>query len=265
MPPHCDNLASATDISFQEQRAEAGLRAWLNEPPQLEAFARLHHLLSRRFGCGVLSGPAHCGKTLILQAFWTQAARTDCRPVLLNGSGLDADSLLWELAAVCGLGLAPNESPRIVRLSVSDYFTGLLESGRQLVLLLDHADAMATDALHAFTRLLRPAESCGRLTVIWSARTPLAAGVREILLPLTELRIDVSPLSESATEAFVLQASGQPAGTFEPQAVAAIRQHSAGRLRRVDHLCRLAMLAAQADDRPVVTRELIDAAALELA
>ena len=63
----------------------------------------------------------------------------------------------------------------------------------------------------------------------------------------------------------MLQASGQPAGTFDGAAIAAIREHSAGRLRRVDHLCALALMAAQADGRATISRELIDAVALELA
>jgi hypothetical protein len=152
-----------------------------------------------------------------------------------------------------------------MRQMVSDSLQGVLESGRQLVLLLDHADALSGDALHAFCRVLRTAEATGRVTAIWGARMPLALAVRETLLPLTELKIEVNPLTERETEAYVLQASGQPAGTFDSAAISAIREHSAGRLRRVDHLCELALIAAQADERPTMTRELIDAVALELA
>lgn len=241
------------------------MRAWLNEPPQQEAFARMHHLLTRSFGCGLLNGPAHCGKSLLLRAFRAQVARTHAIGCLLDGAGLNEEALLWELAAACGIGPAPGSTTRCLRQSVSDCLGGMLESGRQVALLLDHADALSTDAQHAFARIVRIAEATGRITVIWSARMPLTAPCREILLPLTELRIDIGLLTDEATEAYVLQSSRQPAGVFEPDAIAAIRRHAAGRLRRVDQLCRLAMMAAQAEDRTTVTRELIDAAVLELA
>lgn len=264
LPTELADLA-IPETACSPRRAEAGLRAWLNESAQVEAFARLHHLLSRSFGCGLLTGPDHCGKTLILRAFRAQLARTDAKVCLLDGVGLDPDSLLRDLADTCGLALAIDAPSRRVRLAVSDFVGGMLESGRRLVLLLDHADAMTTDALHVLTRVLRLCEGAGSVTAIWSARSPLNPAVRSVLVPLTELKIEISPLSTDQTAAYVLEASQQPAGTFEPDAIAAIRRHSGGRLRRVDQLCQLALLAAQADDRPTITRELVDAAALELA
>lgn len=260
MSPLCEDFTSRSATP-----QDAGVRAWLHEPPQQEAFARMHHLLTRSFGCGLLNGPPHCGKSLLLRAFRAQVARTQATVCLLDGAGLDEESLLWELAAACGVGPAPGSTIRRLRQSVSDCLGGLLESGRQVALLLDHADAMPESALHAFARIVRSAEATGRITVVWCARMPLKSACREILQPLTELRIDLGLLTDEATEAYVLQSSRQPAGTFEPAAIAAIRRHAAGRLRRVDQLCRLAMMAAQAEDRTTVTRELIDAAVLELA
>jgi type II secretory pathway predicted ATPase ExeA len=246
-------------------RAARSLQAWLNEAPQLEAFARLQYLLSRPFGCGLLTGPGQCGKSLILQSFRSQLLRSQATVLHADGAGLDADGLAWHLAAECGLGPDTLSQPRCLRQSVADFLQGLLEAGRRVVFLLDHADAMGPDALHAYCRILRTAEGTGRVTAIWVARWPLTPVLRDTLLPLTELRIDVSPLSERETEAYVLQSSGLPAGTIDPAAIAAIREHAAGQLRRVDHLCELALLAAQADGRPTISRELVDAVALELA
>lgn len=248
-----------------ETGPSAALRAWLNEPSQLEAFARLEHLVSRRFGCGLLAGPSHCGKSLLLRSFRSQLLRSHATVVSVDGAGLDADELEWQLAACCGLAPDCRSSRRCVRQSLVDFLEGVLQSGRRVVLLLDHADAMKVDALHGVCRILRMAEAAGPVTAVWAARSPLAAVLRETLLPLTELRIDAQPLSERETEACVLQASGRPAETFDPEAVSAIHEYSAGRLRRAEQLCTLALMAAQADDCPTISRDLIDAVAIELA
>jgi type II secretory pathway predicted ATPase ExeA len=241
------------------------VQAWLNEAPQLEAFARLHYLLARSFGCGLLTGPDHCGKSVILRAFRSQLLRTPATVLHADGAGLDPETLMQQLAAGCGLPVSLKCPPHALRQDVLDSLQGLLEAGRHVVFLLDHADAMSTECVHAFCRMLHTAETAGHVTAIWSARRPLAPLLRETLLPMTELRIEVSPLSEAETDEYVLQASGRPAGTFDAAAVAAIHQHSAGRLRRVDHLCELALMAAHADEQATISRELIDAVALELA
>jgi ABC-type phosphate/phosphonate transport system ATPase subunit len=78
--------------SIAERRPQIG-------PVTSEALARVTYLLQRPLGCGVVVGPARSGKSALLRQLATAGSRQGAQTAIVDGQGLDARGLTWELAA----------------------------------------------------------------------------------------------------------------------------------------------------------------------
>jgi general secretion pathway protein A len=149
-----------------------------------------------------------------------------------------------------------------------DALSGLREIGEPLVLLVDHVEQMHESGVRAMTRLLRNPDLSAGAVVVWSATAPLIGMVRSELWPLADLRIDLNALDLHDTTAFVehsLRQAGASQPVFDAGALEAVHSRTGGEFRRVDRLCRFSLLAAIADGESTVSRDLVEAVALELA
>jgi type II secretory pathway predicted ATPase ExeA len=238
-------------------------------PQFAEARARLEFLVEQRRRCGLLLGPAGCGKSLLLHTFREQLGRTPATIALIDLRGLEGQELLWQLAAQLGLAPGGDDPPYRLWQHLSDALDGARDAGRQLVVLLDHADRAAPSAAAAVGRLLQQCETTAApVTCILAAGLPLAAWLREDVAPRTDLRIELSPLNRHETADYVgqvLAQTGRPRQAFDPDALAAVHEHSAGQLRGIRRLCGLALVAATAEDRDCVDSGVVHGVAAELA
>ena len=232
-----------------------------------EAFARLEFLVRQPFACGVIAGPSGCGKSDLLRACHDRVRRSTAASCLIDAAALDDVELAWELGAAFGLGLSASDSDRQIVRSLRSHLAGMRETSRHTVMLVDNADRLASSGRSLLVRLMDEAEGRSGLAVIWTARTPFSAALRDDLLPRTLLRIDREPLTLEETEAHIrdehsISSSGQP--RFDPDALRLVQEQTGGALRSINRLSRMARLAAEADGETSVSAETIRAAADEL-
>lgn len=230
-------------------------------PVTAEAAARLAYLLQRPFGCGVLGGPARSGKSALLRVLAESSSRSGALTAAVEGQGLDARSLLWELAAAWRLAPAVDVSSRSLTQQVRDFMQGAARAGERLAILVDHADRLDHGGALALARILGQHEYGRGVTVVWSAATPLHGDAADLLVPFTELRIDCPAVSTAEVARLARQtwdsSRADPLSDELAQQIAALSHND---LRRAERLGRLARLAAEADGLALDSDILADAA-----
>jgi len=235
---------------------------WFPTDASREAAARCLHLFERGSGCGLLTGQAGCGKSLILKRLVRKAARLAQRSFLIDLSGLDATEFRWRLCA----GLKINPGTRDTRTQLWTRLTDAVEGGRpgraSVAVLLDHADKAEPDLLPELRRWLRLADDNRQIVTIISARTPAPSELISAIGDFIDLRTEVKPLSmEEATE-FLKDWSRDEAvdpGSFGVDAAAALHQLTGGKPREFARLLRLSALASQAEGGSRLDADAIDA------
>lgn len=235
-----------------------------------EALARLEFLVERRRACGIVLGPEGCGKSLLLRTFEDQLRRCPVHVARLESAGLEGAELLWQVHAALGLAPVPQSAPVALWQQLTDALLGLRDAEQHAVLLIDHADRLQECGLSLLGRLLRLCAGTGGgapVTLLLAARSPLSERLRDEVASCADLRIELAPFDRQATVDYVRTALADAGGrgdVFDSAALTAVHERTAGRLNRIDRLCRLALLAAMADERTTVSRDVIDAAAAEL-
>lgn len=243
-------------------------RRFYEGPGHEEALARLFFLIEEQRRCGVVSGPAGVGRSLLLRVLEKQIQRTQRKAIYLDVVGLDGHELLWRLASA--LQLAPDENDSALRLwsLLHDCFTGLSFARTPLVLLCDHLESAHFGCLHSLRRLLH-IDISGRspLTVIVAARDPQPAKLHDALAELSDLRIELPPLDADGCRDYVrtlLNWAGCERPLFERAALERLTELSGGIPREINRLGDLALLAAMSEEREMVSPEILDAVAGEL-
>jgi type II secretory pathway predicted ATPase ExeA len=233
-----------------------------------EALARIEYLAARGRGCGAVTGPRGCGKSSLLAHARKSTQRMQRNACSIDAAGLDEARVLWELAAGLGLGPSPAVTSWGAWQTACDALLGCRETGDHVVLLVDHVEQMPESGIGVLLRLLRNPELSSAIVLIWAATAPLIGIVRSDLWPLADLRIELDTLSADETETHVQQSlghSGASRTVFDEAALESVHARTSGELRRIDRLCRFALLAAMADDQTTVSRNLVEAAAVEFA
>jgi type II secretory pathway predicted ATPase ExeA len=223
---------------------------WFPTDACREAAARCLHLFERGTGCGLLTGAAGCGKTLILKRLAKQAGRLAQRSFLIDLGGLDASEFRWRLCA----GLKINPSARESRTQLWTRLTDAVEGGRpgraSVAVLFDHADRADADLLPELRRWLQLADDSGRIVTILSSRSPLAGSLTETVADFCDLRTEVPPLSTTEAAEFLQDWTREEAvdpQSFGINAATILHKMTGGEPRQLARLLRLSALASQAE------------------
>jgi general secretion pathway protein A len=242
---------------------------WFYESPSHEeALARLYFLIEQQRQFGILTGPAGTGKSTLLNLLAKQLRRSQRKSVLLDLCGISGDELIWQLADALHLAPAATARPFLLWRSVRDYLHGLSRSEQQIVLIFDHFDRAEATCDVALEQLLHVGDGAdGGCTLLIAADQVAITRSMPSLLPLADLRIELSPLDRHETAYYVyesLKQAGAETELFEPTALDTVFTVTGGIPREVNRLCELSLLAGMADKRTTIDAETVREAAANL-
>ena len=233
---------------------------WFPTDACREAAARCLHLFERGSGCGLLTGDAGCGKSLILKRLTRKAARLAQRAFLVDLSGMDAAEFRWRLCAGLKINPGARETRTQLWTRITDALEGVRPGRASVAVLFDHAEQAAADLLPELRRWLTLAADSRQVVSILSSRSPLPAALADTIVGFVDLRTEVQPLSMDEAAEFLQGWSRDEAvdpKSFGADAAAALHQLTGGRPRELARLLRLSALASQAEGGAT-----LDAAAL---
>ena len=243
-------------------------RWFFDSPWHEEALARLLFLIEQRRRCGVLSGPAGTGKSLVLEVLRREAARGAGQAALVDLFGQSGREMLWETLAALGLSPAADDSPQRLWRKLNDRVSANRYVRSPLVLVLDHLDRAHTDCLATVERLQHMASAGDTgLTLILGVRSERASGLAQSLREISDLRIELPAFDREQSQQYVealLARAGADRPLFEPAAFTRLFDETRGVPRELNRLCDLALLAGMADRAQCVDESIIAAAAEEL-
>jgi type II secretory pathway predicted ATPase ExeA len=232
-----------------------------------EAASRCLHLIERRSGCGVICGEPGVGKTLVLRRLVRRAARLAHRACYVDLNGIDRGEFQWRLCAALRLSPSTSESRAQLWARLTDALDGAQNSQLSLAVLFDHADAAHADVLPELRRWLQLADDQRRTVTVVATRSPIPAALAAVLTDFCDLRADVHRLSAEETTEFIRRVSELDSAAMDlnqSEAAAALHELTAGEPRKLQRLCRLAALAAAAEDGATLDRPALEALVNEL-
>lgn len=241
---------------------------WLYESPgHEEALARLMFLIEQHRRCGVLSGPAGTGKSLILEILRRETLRTGGEAALVDVLGHSSREMLWAILSALGRAPAGNDTPyRLWRL-LHDHVQANRYARVPLVLMLDHVDRAEPDAIAAIERLYHlSGGGTSGLTLVLGVGNERAAGVATLLREISDLRIELSAFDREQTELYVetlLSRAGANRRLFDTAAFDRLFEESRGIPRELNRLCDLSLLAGMSDHATQIDAAIVSAAADE--
>ena len=242
---------------------------WFYESPvHEEALARLLFLVENHRRCGVLSGPAGTGKSLVLELLRSEAVRGAGSIARIDLFGRTARELLWETAAELGLCPGHDDGPHRLWRKLHDHVLANRYAQAPLVLVLDHLDRAQPECVGVVERLQHLSDSGDTgLTLILGVRGDRTGSLSEALREVSDLRIELAPLDREQTEHYVetlLFKAGASRTLFEPSAFDRLFAETRGIPRALNRLCDLALLAGMADRATAIDEEIVGSAAEEL-
>ena len=219
--------------------------------------------ITERRGLLCLVGEAGTGKTLLLRTL-LEAPPPGVRPVMLLQPGIEFEALVEFLALQLG---RPAES------AASGGLDGLraalaaeAEAGRNVVLLVEEAQALPSSTLAALPELILPLTGSGRsaMQVLLAGQPPLLAALKAAgLRTRVPIIARLEPLAPSDVAVYVhgrLAHVGAPRKLLTPGAVARIARLTEGVPRRVNMIADASLTVAwRAGARPI-TEEHVNAA-----
>jgi len=242
---------------------------WFYESPgHEEALARLIFLVEQRRRCGVLSGPAGSGKSLVLELLRRETLRTGAEVAAVDLIGLSSREMCWEILASLGRSPGIDDSPHRLWRLLQDHIVANLDARVPLVLLLDHLDRAQSDCIVSVERL-QHLSSLGHsgLTLVLGVTNDHATGLAPTLRDISDLRIELVSLDRGQTQHYVetlLERAGANRPLFEPAAYDRMFDETRGIPRELNRLCDLALLAGMADQVSCIDEGIIALVAEEL-
>ena len=231
--------------------------------PQEEALARCEYLLQSRRPFGLVCGPVGTGKSWLLQKLRERA--TDGPAVLIDLTGADAGLLLAEIGEALAVGASSGSLTSQTR-KLRDRLEGLANCGERLVLLLDHLDETAADAIQTLAYLLRVTAVERSLTVVAAARE-VSGELAELQRDFGWLQIELSLLASAETTRatqMLVDSSGAERHVLSAGSAAEFHRLSGGSPRQLQRLVELALLAREAEEAETVTPDLVQGVSREL-
>jgi type II secretory pathway predicted ATPase ExeA len=234
-------------------------------PLHEEALARLLFLVEESRRSGMIMGQGGTGKTFLLKLLQQRAERLGRVTARCEATTLDGSELAGQIAAACHAGCDPDASPARIWSSLQGRFAAMALIKQPLVIIIDHFDLVEFSCQQAVRRLHQLADATeAKLTVILATRDRI---VPTALQDVVELRVDVAPWTLSETSDFIhsaIQNAGSAAMLFDDEAINAIHDATWGVPATTVSLASLSLLAAMGQDEMSVTREFVEAAAMEL-
>lgn len=243
-------------LRFRPFRGEDELRGYVPSPVHDEALARLNYLIEANHRVGLLLGAMGTGKSLVLEIVAHQwrslgacVARTSLR-------ARDSRETLLSLARGWGLDVDPHAASFELWHAIADRLAENRWQRLPTIAMFDDADRAASDVLEHVIRLAHCeplAES--RLTVIVAAQGDRLSELGSSLLGLVDLRIDLSAWDLADTHNYLthlLARAGRAQAAFDEEAVMRIHELAEGIVRRIGLLADLSLLAASAQQLPLV-------------
>jgi len=169
----------------------------------------IEHLLEFGRQLIVLTGPPGSGKSTLLQAIAIAAGqRWTCVPVQ-GGPALSGRGLLIQVADALDVDLSADSEPRMAQTMVRLRLNVLERSGKLVVVLVDDADKLPSDAVTAVLALARTDDQTGEARVLMTADHDHAG----LLANLQRDRpqhglvhvVEIPPLSEGQVADFLSQ------------------------------------------------------------
>lgn len=225
-----------------------------------EALARLLFLAEYGRAGGLLVGRRGVGKTTVLREAAHELRLGRRAFVHLDVAGLNADGVRSAILAAAGLPTLNNESAVDCEMRIRSHLHGQQMIGLPVVFLVDNVDEADSCGIKQLDRILRLADpALGSITVLGTATDAIQAMSLDWLDRHAELRIDVTPFEAIEIANYLADECSRSQDTYEftASAVEKITSVSAGIPRDVNRIARLAVLAAEADDRSEITDHLI--------
>jgi len=259
------NYWGLSDIPF---RNTLDTRWFYQSPTHDEALARLLFLIENRRRCGVLSGAAGTGKSLLLGILAGEAARTGGEIAHVDLVGRSSHEMLWEIVAELGVPAGPDDAATRLWRKLHDHILANRFARASLVLLLDHLDRAHAECVAVVERLQHLASS-GEigLTLIVGVRDGRTAVLAPVFREISDLRIELDALDRTETQYYIetlLTRAGATQELFDSSAIDRLFAETRGVPRHLNRLCDLALLAGMADHALRIDETIVTAAAEEL-
>lgn len=233
-----------------------------------EALSRLFFLVEQERRCGLLSGPAGTGKSLLLEMLFRETNRTQRAAARIDLVGRTSDEVVWDMSAALGLAPRRQSTSRELWQGLQDRLQAHRFSRTPTVVLFDHVDRATSDGVAAVQRLLHIGSSTSSgITFVLTTRDESVSRLPEALAAASDLHIELAALDRAQTREYVetlLGEAGASRTIFDPSAINQLQEITHGIPRDINRLCDLSLLAAMTDDLTRVTGAVVLAAAQEL-
>jgi general secretion pathway protein A len=249
-------------LRFRPFRGEDGLAAYVPSPAHDEALARLHYLVEGNHRLGLLLGAMGTGKSLVLEVAaheWKLVGATVAKTSL---RARDARETLGAIARGWTLDVDAHAPPFDLWHAISDRLAQNRWERAPLVVLLDDADRATDEVLDQVVRLAHCEPSAdSHLTVVLAAQSDRVSELGRQLLGLVELRIDLPTWDLTDTHSYLthcLARAGRAQTAFAEEAVMRLHELSEGVVRQIGLLADLSLLAAAAQQLPLVDAHTVE-------
>ena len=204
-----------------------------------EALHRLFYLVDSEAPFASIQGRAGSGRTSVLLQFKEALVRQQILCPLINSAGMDAESLLWHIAAALSLDITGLKSRSELQMGIRDELQGRAHCGLRTVIILDDLDLGFGDIESALKYLTAVASQAdGLVTFVASTSDFARAGfVRD-----PQLVVELPGLSKLESLQFAQSLLGSLLETDQillHSALPVIVELSEGNPARLTRLCNI--------------------------
>lgn len=235
----------------------------------LEALARLSYAVERKLIC-TLTAEIGMGKSLTIRKLVSSLEPSRHTCIYLSNPTIGARGLLSEIVATF------SEEPCFFKSKLIRQAKEAIESesarGKNLVILIDEAHVLTTDALEEIRLLTNfNMDSSQKFTLILSGQPALAKKLKFYTLAALEQRISLKvrlkPLDLQEAAGYIkhhLNLCGRPDALFSDDAIALIHKISGGTPRRINNLSIQALTAGYVEKKSIIDEATVKRAIAEV-
>lgn len=243
-------------LRYRPFRVEEGVAGYVPSPAHDEALARLNYLVEANHRVGLLLGAMGTGKSLVLEIAAQEWRRIGASVVRTSLRAKDARETLLSIAKGWGADVDLHAPPFELWHAIANRLAENRWQQVPTLALFDDADRATNEVLDQLIRLAHCEPTAdSRLTVVLAAQSDRVSELGGQLLGLVELRIDLPAWDLTDTHSYLthcLARAGRAQSAFAEDAVMRIHELSEGIVRRVALLADLSLLAAAAQQLPLV-------------